>query len=167
METDARNSRSEKANRNAGKVFAVGFLIEPSETLETDPVEVIYDEARCLTVDSSGRPLVELGPVGETHTLTEVRGEHDDRDEDPSTFTAVKSEGWDRQYSGADERLPWAGTTTVTKSLGESSDADDLAARSQPALGTRTQVRREGEDLEPWAGTVTGTRVASEHGDQD
>jgi hypothetical protein len=150
-------------------MFVESLLIRP---IEAGPGEIRlrYDEDRAVTITSNGEPFVETAAVGETHTLTEVRGEHDDRDEEPSTFTFVQSEGadWttgDCASDGESRRTPWAGTVTVTKAVGEADDADELDALSQ--MGTKTSVAGESDDLELWASTATEMRVADEQGDRD
>lgn len=137
------------------------LLVDPIEVDQPAP-GLSYDEHRDLTVDERGRAFVELGAIGETHTLTEVRGERDDEDESPSTFTLVQAEGADRSAEAA-----WGSTVTFTKAAGEADDSDDLDIASLHQLGTKTMVRAESEDLEGWAGTITATRVANEHDDQD
>jgi hypothetical protein len=150
-------------------MFVESLLMRPTEAGPGE-IQLRYDEDRALTVTSDGEPFVETTAVGETRTLTEVRGEHDDKDEEPSTFTFVQSEGadWttgDGASVGESRRTPWAGTVTFTKAVGEADDADELDALSP--MGTKTGVAGESDDLEICASTATGTRVADEQGDRD
>src|SRR6266511_2360773 len=70
------------------------------EVPKSDGVAGRYDEARSLTLDVRGVPLV-AGPSGETREITEVSGERDDppprepppgRDEETRTFVERESD---------------------------------------------------------------------------
>lgn len=152
------------------RLFVELLVVRPADDLNAE-IESRYDEAQALTVTLSGEPYVEAAAAGETHTLTEVRGEHDDADPEPSTFTAVQAEGfdWNAGYEdvGEPKRAFWAGTATITKVARESDDADESSLELLGRIGTKTSVKGESEDIEPWASTVTQTFVARENSDLD
>jgi hypothetical protein len=147
----------------------VEHLLTPPLDASGLPTKLRYDEDLAVTVTTTGTPIVEFRPTGETQTITEVRAEAEDRDEDPSTFTFVESEGVDRSVARLDDpenpamAQPWSATVTITKVTQEGNDADDVTV----SLGTKTGVRGESDDYDAGFSTVTITRVARERDDHD
>lgn len=134
------------------RLFVEHFLLSAENPGEPWP-ELLYDEARDLNLDPKGRVFVEHGASGVTGTLTEVRGEHEDRD-----F----------------EDMHMSGTETITKVRSESSDMADFEAypsRTHQALtGTETAVGGEPSDYlggGRWGGTETRVRAEKEDFSRD
>ena len=146
--------------------FVERFLLPTEEGTPAPPCR--YNEERGLTVTEEGEPIVDLAVLGDTTTLTEVAGEHDDRDRDDDlkTVTLVQSEGMDHTAAG-DGGNAWSGTVTMTKAMGEADDSDEDIENSMTLHGTQTRVQREADDLHAWAATITSTAVGKESDDVD
>jgi hypothetical protein len=134
------------------RLFVEHFLLSAEDPGDSWP-EPLYDETRDLNLDDEGRVFVEHVASGGTETLTEVRGEHEDRDFE------------DRRMTGTD---------TLTKVRGESSDMADFEAypsRTHQALtGTETAVGGEPSDYLDrggWGGTETRVRAEKEDFSRD
>jgi hypothetical protein len=123
-------------------LFVERLLVRPSGPLPPEPAA--YDETRGYSVTADGRPFIETGTASvETVTITEARGEADDRDPD-------------------DDDLRCAATFlhTETKASGERPDLDAWAH-------TETRAPGEPPDYDVWASTFTQTFVQSEAVDED
>lgn len=122
-------------------LFVDAFLVPVAEP-DADPTSFGYDEARALNVLADGHPAVAALRAGET--LTEVRGEQEDRDIEGDdgyatsleTLTKVAREGTDLH-----EPELMLGTET-RQAPGEREDfCDDLDG------GTHTAIKGEADDF--------------------
>lgn len=146
----------------AGRLFAERFLVEPEGAAVP---EAHYDDRRGYAVTDDGHPVVEIASAGQTHTVTEIRGEAPDSDPEPDTqtWTFVESEGADVAFAGATDTLtrvraevpdtPWAaGPDTFTKVRAEGRDQASLAleesvmSRLRLATMTKTGVERPSDN---------------------
>jgi hypothetical protein len=112
-------------------LFAEHLLV----ALESVPAPtLIYDEERGLNLDAQGRVFVEQPHVSGTETVTEVDGEHQDRDPDGALAL---------------------GTETVTKVRGERDDIssdEHYAEQARTLLETETAIGGEQRDHADWCG---------------
>jgi hypothetical protein len=132
------------------RLFARYFLV-PAEDPEREPPSLAYDEGRSLNLDASGRVAVEAASAAANRTLTEVRGEHEDPDDDFITRmgTSTKARG------EADDRFLAMAVGTETRAAAEQEDR----VRGEYGLGTRTSIPNEAEDFNT-AASMLGTETA-------